>query len=274
MLDGAVRIATRYLAVADWLLPGRIIGFYLVGSAALDAWRPERSDVDFVAVVDGDLTDGDVRRLRVLHVAGNAATVGRALIRARPTIPETMNGVFVSADELGEPVTRIRPLASHSGRSFKRGSGFDVNPVMWKVLLERGITMRGPSPDALGLDPEPGLLRAWNLDQLHGHWRTFAEQILSGNPPRKPPVPAHLVAVTRLFGPPRLHRTIATGEVISKEAAAEYALDTFAARWHTLIRTALAWRTRQPVPSGLEPGRLLQLTGEFIHELIADADRL
>lgn len=92
--------------------------------------------------------------------------------------------------------------------------------------------MRGPAPDELGLDPQPDLLRAWTLDQLRGHWRRFAQRLLSANPPRKPLVPAHLVAITRLLGPPRMHRTIATGEVISKEVAGEYALDIVASRWH------------------------------------------
>ena len=48
------RTVERYLGVADRLLPDRITGFYLVGSVALDAYRPGRSDIDFVAVLDGD----------------------------------------------------------------------------------------------------------------------------------------------------------------------------------------------------------------------------
>ncbi|MBO0694234.1 MAG: nucleotidyltransferase domain-containing protein, partial [Acidimicrobiaceae bacterium] len=42
----------RYLRLADLWLPGRVTGWYLVGSLALDAFRPGRSDVDFVAVLD------------------------------------------------------------------------------------------------------------------------------------------------------------------------------------------------------------------------------
>ncbi|WP_020667524.1 hypothetical protein [Amycolatopsis nigrescens] len=270
----AARTVARYLTIADRLLPGKITGCYLVGSAALDAWSPRRSDLDFIAVVDGGLSAGELRRLRVLHAAGNAATFGQALKRAEPTIPGTMNGAFVSAGDLGEPVTRIRPLASHSGWSFKSGAGFDVNPVMWKVLRERGIAMRGPATDRLGLDPEPDLLREWNLGQLRGHWRSWAEKLLSGKPPRKPLVPAHRVAIARVLGPPRLHHTIVTGKVIAKEHAVEYALDTFAARWHPLLRTALADRTGEPAPGTRpEPAALPRLAGEFTLELIADADR-
>ncbi|MGW0520200.1 aminoglycoside adenylyltransferase domain-containing protein [Crossiella sp. NPDC003009] len=271
---GAERAAARYLAVADRLLPGRITGCYLVGSAALDAWRAGRSDIDFIAVVDGGFSERELRRLRVLHVAGNLSAAGRALVRADPTIPGTMNGAFVPAAELGKPVTRIRPLASHSGRSFKRGRGFDVNPVMWKVLREQGVTVRGPAPDRLGLDPEPDRLREWNLDQLRGHWRDWAQQCVTSRASGKPLVPAHRAALARVLGPPRLHHTIATGAVISKEAAAEYALDVFDARWHPLLRAALAQRTGGPGPEIPEPGLLRRLAGEFTLELLSDAERL
>jgi hypothetical protein len=260
----AERIVDRYLAVADRLLPGQITGFYLVGSAALDSWHVDRSDIDFVAVLETE----DLRQLRALHVLGNVVTAARALSKAQFALPGTMNGVFVLRGDLGKPVTQIRPVASHSGSSVKRGEGFDVNPVMWKVLVERGITMRGPVPDTLGLDPEPGRLRAWNLDQLHGHWRHFAETCLSSRPRRKPLIPAHQVALARVLGPPRLHHTVATGEVISKEAAAAYALDVFAARWHPLIQTALAYRIGRPGP--MSRG-LTCAAGEFMLEVIEDA---
>lgn len=82
------------LREADRLLPGGIIGCYAVGSAALGAWLPGRSDIDFIAVVDGDISDRESRRLRVLHAIGNATAAGRAVVRAVPTIPGTMNGAF------------------------------------------------------------------------------------------------------------------------------------------------------------------------------------
>jgi hypothetical protein len=260
------------------LVPGRIRGFYVVGSTALGAWRAARSDIDFVAALDGDLGERDLRRLGLLHKVGNVPAAWQALVRARPSIPGTLNGVFVPVAELGKPVTQIRPFAQHSGPSFKRGRGFDVNPVVWKVLLERGLTARGPAPGELGLDPEPGKLREWNLQQLHGHWARWAGKAMSGKPPRKPLLPAHRVALASVLAPPRLHHTIVTGEVISKEAAAEYALDTFAARWHPLIRLALARRLGESTSSTIDsdatdPRQLPRLVGEFILEVVADADR-
>lgn len=45
-----------------------------------------------------------------------------------------------------------------------------------------------------------------------------------------------------MLGAPRLHYTLATGEIATKEQAGSYALETFAARWHPLITDALAYR--------------------------------
>ncbi|RKN45836.1 aminoglycoside adenylyltransferase domain-containing protein [Streptomyces hoynatensis] len=294
----ALRLARRYLATADRLLPGRIGGFYLVGSAALGAWRPGRSDVDFVAVTEGEFGDPELRRLRLLHPVGNATAVARAVLRARPGVPGTMNGAFVPAAELGRPVTEIRPIASHTGHSFRRGAAFDVNPVMWQVLRERGVALRGPEPAALGLDPEPGRLREWNLGNLRGYWRRWGEWALmyglpgerageragalAGRRGRGPRLPARLLAghatVWGTLGPPRLHHTLATGEVISKEAAGEYALGALPGRWHPLIRLALARRRGEPEPAGLgpelaDPARRIRHTGAFVLEVIADAER-
>ena len=43
-----------------------------------------------------------------------------------------------------------------------------------------------------------------------------------------------------------VHATITTGEVISKEAAGEYALETFDPRWHPVIREGLAYWREEP----------------------------
>src|SRR3954462_8891569 len=84
--------ACRYLAIADRLVPDRVLGLYLVGSAALGAFHPGRSDVDLVVVVDGDL---DLRRLRALHLRAGATEVTRALRQGHGPLTGTCNALFV-----------------------------------------------------------------------------------------------------------------------------------------------------------------------------------
>ncbi|GAA0361644.1 hypothetical protein GCM10009530_09000 [Microbispora corallina] len=265
--------ARRYLAVADRLLPGRIRCYYVVGSTALGAYRPGRSDIDFVAVVDGRLDGRELRRLRLVQAAANLPSAVSSVARLRLTLPGTLNGVFVSDADLATPVTMIRPLASHVGPSFQRGAGFDVNPVNWKVLRERGIPVRGPSPGDLALDPEPGRLRDWNRDNLRRYWLPWAERTLRR--PDRCGLRARASTAWGVLGPPRLHHTIATGGVVSKEEAGAYALDVFGPEWHPLIREALAYRRGESAdPAFSDPDLRRRRTAEFALAVVADATRL
>ena len=266
-------IASAYLAMADRLLPGRIVGFYVVGSAALGAWRTGRSDLDFVAVLDNE-REGDIRRLRAIHVLTSGAAALRTAVRHPLALPGNPNGLYVRAADLSTPVTEIVPVASHTGGRFSPGAAFDANPVVWKVLAGQGIAVRGPAPSALGLDPQPDRLRAWNLDNLDRYWRPWGERHARG---------VRLAARVRgrwttawgVLGAPRLHCTIATGDVVSKEGAGEYALRTFGAEWHPIIGEALAYWRGEPL--GAETGSVadrITTAGRFVVEVVRSARSL
>jgi hypothetical protein len=256
----AERGLTTYLTLADRLVPGRVVGLYLVGSAALGGFRPGRSDIDFVAVVDGQLDARELRRLRYLHIVAG---------RGWSPTANTCNGVYVRRDDLPKPVSQIVPVASHAGRHFNVASGFDVNPVIWKELADHGVPIRGPAPESLGLQPEPDLLREWCLRNLSSYWRSWAQAVLEGRPHSGRLRPRWATAWATL-GPPRLHCTIATGEVITKEAAGEYALDVFDARWHPLIRAGLAYRRGGRGQGDSRPASRRELSA-FVFEVIGSA---
>ena len=268
--------AGSYLRLADFLLPGWITGFYMVGSAALDEYRPGKSDVDFVAVVTHRPSRGELKRLRRLHVLAGAGSGWRSAVRGRSPFSGTVNGVFVLEEDLQLPVTRIPPVASHVGGHFMVGRGFDVNPVVWHVLAERGIAIRGAATASLGLDPEPGVLRDWNLQNLNSYWSRWARSTMSlGLPGRvATAIPRSRIRMVAwgVLGAPRLHCAIATREIVGKAAAGEYALATFESRWHPLITAALAyWRGERR--AGL-PGRAVQGAGEFVLEVVDRANKL
>lgn len=271
----AASTVERYVATVDRLLPHRVVGFYVVGSIALGGYRPLRSDIDFVAVVDRGFSAAELRRLRLAQLATGARTSAAALARGQRALPGTCNGVYVSEDELGLPVSRIRPVASHTGPDFNVGRAFDVNPVVWKTLAERGIAVRGAGVDDLPLDTEPASLRPWTKENLNTYWRRFAASTLRSRPPMSRLLPRRWVTAWGVLGVSRLHATIATGDVISKEAAGEYAKDVFDRRWHPLIHEALAyWREEQPLPEFEDRSRRDEAMGEFMLHVIDHANLL
>ena len=271
----------RYLRLADRLLPGRVVGLHVVGSIALGAYRAARSDIDVVTVLDRRLDGAELRRLTVLIAAAGVRSGVPQLLRGHVSLPGVVNAAYVVADDLTKPVTAIEPVASHAGYTISIGRAFDVNPVVWKTFAEHGITVRGEQASTLGLDPEPERLVAWNRENLERYWKPWAEAALAGrsrngNGGIRLALTPRWLAAWGAMGPARLHRTITTGEVISKEAAAVYARDTFGPEHHPVIDEALAyWRQEpSPDPTAFATRRdLVRRTGELALEVIADAGR-
>ncbi|MBZ2199295.1 nucleotidyltransferase domain-containing protein [Occultella gossypii] len=266
MLPAEVRRAVdSYLGWADRLLPGRVVGAYVFGSTALGAYRPGRSDIDLLVVLDDKpVTGRDLRRLRALH-ASQLPRVLVGLARTRHLFA-TCNTAFVRRADLGLPVTRIEPVGSHVGHEFVAGAAFDVNPVMWQVLASRGIAVRGPEPAELGLDPEPGRLRAWNLANLRGYWAGQAGRVEAGADPMRAAAVEWCV-----LGPPRLHATIATGTVLSKQEAGTYAIRTFGPEVEPIVTVALATLAGEPLPVAPLRDEWRVRTAAFMRRVIEDA---
>ena len=273
--DAVVRPVQRYLRLADRLLPGLITGFYVTGSVALGAYRPGRSDIDFVAVLRGETDRGQLNGLRLLHAISTASTGWAAVGGGRSVFSGTCNGVFIRSDDLSRPVSSIVPVASHCGVGFSAGRDSRVNPVDWKVLAEHGVAVRGPLPGSLGLLPEPELLQPWNRDNLETYWRPLAERLLTARHTSGMRFRPRWFTAWGVLGPPRLHHTIATGDVISKEAAGEYALDVFDRQWHPVIREGLGyWRGEPGNPVFRDVRTRARSTGEFILQTVCSAEGL
>jgi hypothetical protein len=261
----------RYLALVDHLLPGVVSGFYLVGSVALGAYRPSRSDIDFVAVVSDEVDGHHFRRLRTAQVGIGLWTVTKAVRQGRPPLTGTLNGVFVRQGNIDKPVTEIVPAASQVGERFYVGrGGSDVSPVAWKVLAERGIPARGAHPESLRLTTQPHLLRSWTAGNLESYWRPWAAT-LAGHPTRRFALRPRWSTAQGVLGVSRLHYTITTGEVASKEVAGQYALARFTRQWQPLITEALAYWRGGPDRLGMSAVRRAILTADFVNHVIEDA---
>ena len=269
MLPREVRTATAaYLRDADRLIPGQLAGCYLVGSTALGAYRPGRSDIDLIAVLaSGPLTGARLlRRLRALHLA-QAPRVLAGAVRTR-RVHATCNVAFVPVGQMTRPVTEIEPLASHNGHEFFAGAAFDVNPVMWRVLADRGIALRGPATGSWQLDPELDRLTSWNRANLAGYWQAQLNRIRAGRSPLWPQA-----VEWNVLGPLRLHATIATGQVLSKDEAGAYGQQLFAAS-SAIIGTARALLAGEPVPADPPREDWRQLTAEVMDRVITEAKTL
>ncbi len=218
---------SAYARLVDEKLPDRICGLYLVGSLALDDYRPGQSDIDFVAVSDTALKPSELGQLRRVHAELRATLRGPKL-----------DGAYVTWPALrAEPDGSSVPYCLH-GR-FESDGGFAANPVTWCMLHRHPLPLRGPAKPVVRHDDQR--LREWCRENLRSYWSSWVQSA-------RRRVVNRLFSLTRqgvvwgVLGVTRLHATISTGDIISKTAAGAYALDMFPSRWSAIVRDALEAR--------------------------------
>ncbi len=150
-----------------------------------------------------------------------------------------------------------------------------MNPVTWRVLAEHGIAVRGPNRDRLEIRTDEAELRARTLANLNDYWlRRAARARRDGWNRRR--VPPRRLAASGVRGAPRLHDTIATSAIATKELAAHYALEAFEPRWRALIEDAVACRRGEPPPGQYQrhPARRRHDAAAFVGWVIDSANQL
>lgn len=282
-LPAEVSVAVRaYFRAADRIVPGGIIACAVTGSITLGAFRPERSDIDLVAVIADEWRKRPdlIRRLRALHLSQLPRLTARAA--SGKGASSCCNTAFIWESEVSLPVTGITPVASHTGELFEAGSAFDVNPAVWKELIDGGITVRGRPIAYWELDPEPDQLAPWIRANLREYWSPLAAQ-LRDRPQRSVRALARRILTSPrglsagtvewcVLGPARMHHTLVTGEIISKEQAGRRALDTFP-QHSPITEVALAKIRGARIPSAPPRRQWRELTASAIEDIIAEALR-
>jgi hypothetical protein len=208
-------VVSAYLEVMDAETAGLIEGLYLTGSVALGDFRPRASDIDFVAVTAKPLDE----------VA--TAAVARAHARLRKRFPRPVfEGIYATWDQLAADPTRC---------------GHD--PVTWHTLARHGVVVRGPDRTELKVWTNAEALAVWTLGNLDSYWQPLLDRAARfGDEWWSLAALTTYGTVWIVLGVTRLHYTLATGEIGSKENAGCYALRTFPEEWHHIVNEALRLR--------------------------------
>lgn len=238
------RLVEDLLARLDRALPGRIEGLYVVGSASTGAFRLGRSDVDFVAVVDRDLSRLELARVWAVHMGCWMSALVHGT--ARGHWPLVCNGIYVRSEDLSKSPLVVTAVAGYVSGRFRPAPryGFDVNPITWHTLAAHGIAVRGPDRERLQVHADQAELRSWTRSNLNAYWRRWVER--ARRPGVREAVLGRRFTSAGTLGVARLHYTIATGEITTKEEAGAHALQTSDPRWRPLIEDALAWWRSEP----------------------------
>ena len=208
----------------------RFYGLYVYGSIALDAFEEQQSDIDLLALTQGEWTAGELEQFSAIHTA---------LLQEQP-LSKRLDVQYVPLGDLGRRGRPARHPLLRAGAFALESERVDLNAVTWWIVKHKGMRLLGPEPAALPFEIAwQDVLEAmrYNLD---GYWAGQARHpylFLSD----------YWVdfAVTTLC---RILTTIEDGEIIGKSAALQRWRSRLPERWGLLIDEA--WRVRHQPDTG------------------------
>jgi hypothetical protein len=228
---GVEAVVGLYLDAVDHEAPGLVEGLYLTGSIALGEFRPGTSDIDFLAIL---AHHPDQRATAALH---------RAHVQVRQQCRRPFfDGRYITWTDLARgPAHAASGPYSCQGR-FHAHARAACDPVTWHTVARHGVSCRGPEPANLTIWKDHDTLLSWTLENLNTYWRPLLRRASSVLDPWSVTAFTPYGAVWMVLGPCRLHYTLATGQIASKEEAGCYAIQVFPERWHRALNEALRIR--------------------------------
>ncbi len=218
------QIAAQVLAGVGDALSDSFVGMYLGGSLATGTFNPQTSDIDFVVVTKGDVSDDLAAPLRRAH---DRITAGPSKWAKK------LEGLYI-------PLQTLRTRLQGAERCVYLGVGDYLTTgdyqsdwiVQLHLVRERVIVVSGPDPKTL-VDPgTPEELRA-SCAAIMRDWEPLLEDTERFD--------AEYRAYTVLTMC-RVLYTLEHGAILPKTAAAGWARDRYGSLWGALIDKAGAWR--------------------------------
>lgn len=235
------RLIEELFASIQAIFGPHLVGLYLDGSLTSGDYDQD-SDVDFVAVTDGEISTETFAALQAMH--------------DRLAAQDPLWGVQFEGSYLPDYALRRYDPAHCSYPNLERGTGerlklwahdetYDVHRY---ILRERGIVLAGPPPASL-IDPVPpdqlrsvmgALLSSWGVNILrnpqHIQSRGYQSYVV--------------LSICRILF------TLQSGEIVSKPAALAWARANLEARWQGLLERA--WQGRSNPGMDIDPQDLDQ----------------
>jgi hypothetical protein len=228
-LPAAAREAvSAHMALLEARLPGALLAYCVIGSAALGAFREGFSDVDFVAVFCRRPCPDDVLAMKRIH---------RELHRRFPRA--TLDGYCAAAEDLSVGICH-----RFNGGKYLGGKSFDPASADAWMLRNHSVCVVGQGSGFQPPDVPPGALLAYTRANLDSYWIKWAGKCKNPLSPRFCALFGLSAVEWGVLGISRLYYTFREKDIASKTEAGEYALKHVPERWHGIVREAL--RRRNP----------------------------
>lgn len=193
----------------------QVIGVYVYGSVALDAFHLETSDIDFVTVTKEELKKEEEDNLCELHKRLCEHELGKR-----------MDGMYIPLAHVGKKNEEM-PAYTYCADGKAHKGYWDVNAVTWWTLKHHGITVTGRDVSQLPLQVD------WN--DVVETMKYNVEQYWSNKAARPylflvdEWVESAVVTIGRIL------YTLDNGGIVSKDAGLEYMMKS-SSKWEVLLQ--------------------------------------
>ncbi len=206
-------------------LQARFFGIYIYGSIALAAFEETQSDIDMVALTQGEWTASELAQLENIHKALNQEY----------SLGKRLEVIYVPFSGLGKYNDTLAPYPCvRDGKFLVEGKG-DLNAVTWWLVQHKGIRVLGPERATLPLAVDwQEVLKTMDYN-LNGYW--------AGKSRKQPYL--FLTDYWVVFAVSTLCRILSAleeGEIIAKSPALQYWRRKLPTRFQLLVDET--WRIR------------------------------
>lgn len=202
----------------------KIFGVYLYNSVALGAFDSNKSDIDFVTILNEEFKSEDIVILSNIHRE----------LDDRFKYAKRMEGMYITIDKVGKINANITPYIFFENNKLHDYGYYDINYVTWWTLKNNGIAVNSPEINILKINVEwDNIIETMNYN-LNKYWKNK----LSNNFIFLADYWVEFAVLTLC----RILYTLENKEIASKLECTKYMIDNLPENFRLVIQEALRIR--------------------------------
>lgn len=139
----------------------KIFGVYLYNSLALGGFDKDKSDIDFITILNEEIKEKEVSVISLIHNELNN----------KFEYAKKMEGMYITKDKIGKPNSIIDPYLYFCGEKLNSYGYYDINYITWWTLKYNGISINSPNVSNLNINVQwDNIVETMNYN-LNSYWK-------------------------------------------------------------------------------------------------------
>ncbi|ENQ3108142.1 Nucleotidyltransferase domain-containing protein [Bacillus sp. 491mf] len=221
----------------------KLVGVYVYGSLALNAFHLETSDIDFVTVMKEQVSEAEKVKIRELHKRLRTDDLGKR-----------MDGMYIPLVHVGKQNHEMSPYLYCSDGKINEGH-WDINSVTWWTIKNSGITFFGQQANELPYEV------TW--DDVVSTMKYNVEQYWSEKVKRPYLFLSTEWVESAVVTMGRIMCTLEMERIVSKDEGLQYMMKR-CKEWEPLLQEVYWVRQKEGLKPSLSRWRRAQMTKQYL----------